>query len=109
MRSSSCSDLLIGSWDLSGNIVPLVDVASCLVVILDVDDFTLLEVVVVFCFLTESDFAPVLDFDDVVRIISDGMVAVGFEGVVDFNFSPTTGIDVEGAVTAGAVTFEGSE
>ena len=37
------------------------------------------------------------------------MVAVGFEGVVDFNFSPTTDIDVEGAVTASAVVFEGSE
>ena len=44
-----------------------------------------------------------------VKIISDGMVAVGFEGIVDFDFSPTADIDVEGAATAGAVAFEGSE
>ena len=76
---------------------------------MDVDDFALLAGVADFCVAMESDFAPVLDFDDVVRITSDGMLAVGFVKVVNINFVPTTDFDVEGTVTAGAVNFVGSE
>ena len=76
---------------------------------MDVDDFALLEGAVDCCFTMEYNFTPGLDFDDVVRITSDGMLAFGFEEVVDFSFSPTTNVDDAGTVAAGAVDFEGSE
>ena len=99
----------MGSCDLSGNIAALVDVVPCSVVILVVDDFALLAGVVDLCFAIESNFAPVLDFNDVARITSDGMLALGFVEVVHFNFSPTTDFNDGGTVTAGVVDFEGSE